>query len=387
MSLTLQRALESAIDGEVRFDKVSRALYSTDASVYQIEPLGVVIPRSAEEVVRAVALAAQHGVPITPRGGGTSQAGQSIGAGLVLDTSKYLNRVLEINPDERWARVEPGVVLDELNAALRPHDLRFAPDVSSASRATVGGMMANNSSGAQVGALRQDHRSRARAARGARRRHGSRISGRSIATRRAPPRPATASRRAPIARFPSSAARHAGEIERRFPEGAAPRRRLQPRRLRRSVAARRSDAHHGRLRRHAGLRRRRQDQAGAAAGAEGRADDRIRRAARRARRDAGDPEARPVGGRGDGRLHPLARARATPRSTRSGARCQRDGSALLCVEFYGDSIDELQPRMTARRARSAVRRSRGTMRQVLDPAEAAARSGASARRRSGCRWR
>ena len=100
-------------------------------------------------MVRAVDIAARHGVPITPRGGGTSQAGQSIGAGLVLDTSKHLNRILEVNPDERWARVEPGVVLDELNAALRQHNLRFAPDVSSASRATVGGMMANNSSGAR----------------------------------------------------------------------------------------------------------------------------------------------------------------------------------------------------------------------------------------------
>jgi len=149
MKTALQRELEAAIDGEVRFDKVSRALYSTDASVYQIEPLGVVIPRSHEAVIRAVQIAARHGVPITPRGGGTSQAGQSIGAGLVLDTSKHLNRILEINPGERWARVEPGVVLDELNAALRQHQLRFAPDVSSASRATVGGMMANNSSGAR----------------------------------------------------------------------------------------------------------------------------------------------------------------------------------------------------------------------------------------------
>ncbi len=149
MAETLQRELERAVDGEVRFDKVSRALYSTDASVYQIEPLGVVIPRSAEAVVRAVEIAGRHGVPITPRGGGTSQAGQSIGAGIVLDTSKHLNRIIEVNPDERWARVEPGVVLDELNAALRPHGLRFAPDVSSASRATVGGMMANNSSGAR----------------------------------------------------------------------------------------------------------------------------------------------------------------------------------------------------------------------------------------------
>ena len=149
MSDALRRELEAAVDGEIRFDKVSRALYSTDASVYQIEPLGVVIPRSAEAVVRAVEIAARHEVPITPRGGGTSQAGQSIGAGLVLDTSKHLNRVLEIDAGERWARVEPGVVLDDLNAMLRPHHLRFAPDVSSASRATVGGMMANNSSGAR----------------------------------------------------------------------------------------------------------------------------------------------------------------------------------------------------------------------------------------------
>jgi FAD/FMN-containing dehydrogenase/Fe-S oxidoreductase len=149
MSVLLQRELDAAIDGEIRFDGITRGLYSTDASVYQIQPLGVVIPRSQEAVIRAVTIAAKHGVPITPRGGGTSQAGQSIGAGLVLDTSKYLNRVIEINADERWARVEPGVVLDDLNAMLRPHQLRFAPDVSSASRATVGGMMANNSSGAR----------------------------------------------------------------------------------------------------------------------------------------------------------------------------------------------------------------------------------------------
>ncbi len=149
MSESLRRELAAVVDGEVRFDRVSRALYSTDASVYQIEPLGVVVPRSAEGVVQAVHIAARHGVPITPRGGGTSQAGQAIGAGLVLDTSKHLNKIVEINADERWARVQPGVVLDDLNAALRPFHLRFAPDVSSASRATVGGMMANNSSGAR----------------------------------------------------------------------------------------------------------------------------------------------------------------------------------------------------------------------------------------------
>jgi FAD/FMN-containing dehydrogenase/Fe-S oxidoreductase len=145
----LRRDLLAAIEGEVRFDDISRALYSTDASVYQIQPLGVVVAKSRDDVVQAVTLCAKHGCPVTMRGGGTSQAGQAIGSGLVIDTSKHFNRVLEVNPVERWARVEPGVVLDELNAALRPHNLRFAPDISTASRATVGGMMANNSAGAR----------------------------------------------------------------------------------------------------------------------------------------------------------------------------------------------------------------------------------------------
>jgi FAD/FMN-containing dehydrogenase len=147
--LTLEQSLQRAIGGEVRFDRISRALYSTDASVYQIEPVGVVLPRTRDDVVAIVQLAAEHRTTITPRGGGTSQAGQAIGAGLVLDTSKHLNRVLEIDPSERWARVQPGVVLDDLNAQLKPYGLRFAPDLSSSSRATVGGMMANNSSGAR----------------------------------------------------------------------------------------------------------------------------------------------------------------------------------------------------------------------------------------------
>ena len=145
----LQRDLESQIEGEVRFDKVSRALYSTDASVYQIEPAGVVVVKSKEDIVRTVKICRKHGCSLTMRGGGTSQAGQAIGEGLQVDTSKYFNRLLEVNAAERWARVEPGIVLDELNAALRPHNLRFAPDISTASRATVGGMMANNSSGAR----------------------------------------------------------------------------------------------------------------------------------------------------------------------------------------------------------------------------------------------
>ena len=148
-SEALRLQLEEQIEGEVRFDAVSRALYSTDASVYQIHPLGVVVPKSRADIVRAVNLARAHGASITARGGGTSQAGQAIGAGLQLDTSKYYNRIIELNAAERWAIVEPGIVLDELNAHLKAHGLRFAPDISTASRATIGGMISNNSCGAR----------------------------------------------------------------------------------------------------------------------------------------------------------------------------------------------------------------------------------------------
>ncbi len=146
---TLQSKLEEQIEGEVRFDKITRALYSTDASVYQIEPLGVVIARNRQDIIRAVNICRELRVPLTMRGGGTSQAGQAIGDGIQVDISKYYNRLLELNIEERWVRVEPGIVLDELNAQLAPHRLRFAPDISTASRATIGGMMANNSSGAR----------------------------------------------------------------------------------------------------------------------------------------------------------------------------------------------------------------------------------------------
>jgi FAD/FMN-containing dehydrogenase/Fe-S oxidoreductase len=145
----LRRDLTAQIEGEVRFDKVTRALYSTDASVYQIEPVGVVVVKSRDDMIRVVKLCRQYRCPLTLRGGGTSQAGQAIGGGLIVDTSKYFNRLLEVNAEQKWARVEPGIVLDELNAALRAHDLRFAPDISTASRATLGGMMANNSAGAR----------------------------------------------------------------------------------------------------------------------------------------------------------------------------------------------------------------------------------------------
>ena len=145
----LRRDLESAVEGDIRFDHISRALYSTDASVYKIRPLGVVIPKTREDIVRIVKICGQHRCPITMRGGGTAQGGQSIGAGLLVDTSKHFNRLLEVNPGERWVRVEPGIVLDELNAQLAPLGMRFAPDISTASRATIGGMMANNSCGAR----------------------------------------------------------------------------------------------------------------------------------------------------------------------------------------------------------------------------------------------
>jgi FAD/FMN-containing dehydrogenase/Fe-S oxidoreductase len=143
----LHAALRGAVRGEVRFDRLSRALYSTDASVYQIVPLGVVLPRTEEDVLGVLRVCADFGVPLTARGGGTSQAGQCIGPGLVLDCSKHFNDILELNVSERWARVRPGCVLDDLNHAARPYGLHFAPDISTANRATLGGMIANNSSG------------------------------------------------------------------------------------------------------------------------------------------------------------------------------------------------------------------------------------------------
>ncbi|HZV03823.1 MAG TPA: FAD-linked oxidase C-terminal domain-containing protein [Gemmataceae bacterium] len=145
--LQLQTALAENVKGEVRFDRLSRAIYSTDASVYQIVPLGVVFPKSAADIVAAVQACARFGVPLTARGGGTSQAGQCIGPGVILDCSRHLNRVLEINATERWVLVEPGCVLDELNRELQPLGLHFPLDISTSDRATIGGMIANNSSG------------------------------------------------------------------------------------------------------------------------------------------------------------------------------------------------------------------------------------------------
>jgi FAD/FMN-containing dehydrogenase/Fe-S oxidoreductase len=143
----LARHLRKHLAGEVRFDAASRHLYSTDASIYRVEPLGVVIPRSAEDIVATVQIAAEAQVPITARGGGTSLSGQSIGPGIVLDCSKYLNAILDIDAAARVARIQPGVVLDTFNCALAKYNLQFGPDVSTASRANLGGMIGNNSAG------------------------------------------------------------------------------------------------------------------------------------------------------------------------------------------------------------------------------------------------
>ncbi len=145
----LVQDLRRRVRGEVRFDAVSRALYSTDASIYQIEPIGVVLPRDADDVQAVLEITQKARVPVLPRGGGTSLAGQTVGHAVVLDFSKYMNRVLEVNAEEGWARVEPGVVRSELSVALAPAGLIFGPETSTGNRATLGGMIGNNSSGAR----------------------------------------------------------------------------------------------------------------------------------------------------------------------------------------------------------------------------------------------
>ena len=143
----LEARLRGAVAGEVRFDKGARAAYAADASNYRQVPVGVVLPRSVEDIVAAVAIAREHGVPILARGGGTSQCGQGVNAALVLDCSKYLHRVLHVDAAARLALVEPGAVCDTLRDAAERHALTFAPDPATHSRCTLGGMIGNNSCG------------------------------------------------------------------------------------------------------------------------------------------------------------------------------------------------------------------------------------------------
>ncbi len=144
----IEAELKKRVEGDIYFDRYSRLLYSTDASIYQIEPIGVVVPRHKGDVQAVVELANKFNVPVLPRGGGTSLAGQTVGHALVLDFSKYMQNVLEVNQEELWCRVQPGLVQDELNAYVRSMGLQFGPDTSTSNRATIGGMIGNNSAGA-----------------------------------------------------------------------------------------------------------------------------------------------------------------------------------------------------------------------------------------------
>jgi FAD/FMN-containing dehydrogenase len=143
----LAARLGEAMRGEVLFDAFTRGRYSTDASIYQIEPIGVALPRDADDVVAAIALARADGFPIIARGGGSSQNGQPLGEAVVLDTSRHMTRVLEVDAEAGTATVEPGIVLDELNRQLRPTGWQFPVDVSTSAHATLGGMTGNNSAG------------------------------------------------------------------------------------------------------------------------------------------------------------------------------------------------------------------------------------------------
>lgn len=143
----LVNALENDLEGEVRADKASRGLYATDASIYQMEPVAVVFPAGENDVQHVLRVAAEARIPVLPRGGGTSLAGQAVNHAVVLDFTAKMGQVLEINPDENWARVQPGLVLAQLNRAAARLGLQYGIDPSTANRATIGGGIGNNSCG------------------------------------------------------------------------------------------------------------------------------------------------------------------------------------------------------------------------------------------------
>jgi FAD/FMN-containing dehydrogenase len=149
-SRELLTALTARVNGEVRFDATSRAIYATDHSIYRQVPIGVVIPRDNDDVIATVAACRERGVPILGRGCGTSLAGQCCNAAVVLDFSKYMNRVLSLDPDRRQARVQPGLINDQLREAARCHGLTFAPDPATRQFCTLGGNIGNNSCGAHT---------------------------------------------------------------------------------------------------------------------------------------------------------------------------------------------------------------------------------------------
>lgn len=142
------QTLKRSVEGDVLVDDVSLRMYATDASAYRELPVAVVRPKTAADIQRVIAFARQHDIGVIPRAAGTSLAGQVVGRGIILDVSKYMTRVLEINPQEHWVRVQPGVVLDELNLQLKAHNLFFGPETSTANRCMIGGMVGNNACGA-----------------------------------------------------------------------------------------------------------------------------------------------------------------------------------------------------------------------------------------------
>jgi len=145
----LAARLRRDVAGDVLFDRASRGRYATDASIYQIDPIGVVVPKTEEDALRAMQIAVEAGVPMLARGAGSSQCGQTVGHALVIDHSKYLTQIVEFNAADATVTVQPGVVLDQLNAFLRPHGLWFPVDVSTSAQATIGGMAGNNSCGSR----------------------------------------------------------------------------------------------------------------------------------------------------------------------------------------------------------------------------------------------
>src|SRR3954449_11789848 len=149
MTLTQQAALAAA-DCDVAFDDLTRQLYATDASLYQLQPAAISFPRSAQQASSIITAAADANVPVTPRGAGSGLSGGAIGDGLIVEFSRYNRQITDLNLEARTVRTGAGVVLDQLNAFLKPHGFCFGPDVASSSRATIGGMIANDSSGARV---------------------------------------------------------------------------------------------------------------------------------------------------------------------------------------------------------------------------------------------
>jgi FAD/FMN-containing dehydrogenase/Fe-S oxidoreductase len=206
----LGQRLRREVRGEVHFDAMARGLYATDASIYQMFPLGVVVPHDVADVEATLALCRQSGVPVLPRGAGTSQCGQTVGQSVVVDTSKFLRQVISVDLPARVARVQPGLVLDHLNRALKPQGLFFPVDPSTANRATLGGMAGNNSSGARsirYGNMVHNVRSiEAILADGTRARFGPRRA------EERPPPPAL------VRRLEGLAARESEEVRARFPK-------------------------------------------------------------------------------------------------------------------------------------------------------------------------